>query len=513
MGGSGKKKIQLAATVPYKGLGWTLSIGLNCFLAVIVAVLVAKQAGTPTLQQRQSQPTPPPPTAAASAMPAAAASALRFNATAVVKVALGKSRAVRARQPLAAIAVLETALEQFPARAAGRGGATTMLSRAMLHEELGDTRAQAKRFDGALAAHREALALRQALQRAGSLRAADLVGTHAQLATDLKQLFRFDEALGALAEAKRAGGEALPPLATAILLRLQASVHECAGDYIVALQTMEQSLKISPPASDRAGLDVRRVHLDLLRRVLQTSESMPAGVRRAMSSFAETQTAALLRAGAWQSAHQLPQHYVRGLHASAWHSLARYPAVARLAQLLEAPATLAALRAEYAGLRAAGALQRERECIHGVGQRQGEWLRFELTGNWQPLDSRGCASDTAPRSCELLRQLRSLGTEGSVPVIRAGFSMLEAGAWLKPHFGMTNGQLKLHLGLQVPEGRCATLRVGNETRAWQRDKVLFFDDSFEHEVWNACGAERVVFQVVFAHPGLAELKSEPSARR
>jgi hypothetical protein len=30
--------------------------------------------------------------------------------------------------------------------------------------------------------------------------------------------------------------------------------------------------------------------------------------------------------------------------------------------------------------------------------------------------------------------------------------------------------------------------------------VLFFDDSFEHEVWNRCETERVVFQVVIRHP-------------
>jgi aspartyl/asparaginyl beta-hydroxylase (cupin superfamily) len=51
---------------------------------------------------------------------------------------------------------------------------------------------------------------------------------------------------------------------------------------------------------------------------------------------------------------------------------------------------------------------------------------------------------------------------------------------------------------------CATLRVGNETRAWAAGRVLFFDDSFEHEVVNRCDAERVVFQLVFEHPGFAD---------
>ena len=49
---------------------------------------------------------------------------------------------------------------------------------------------------------------------------------------------------------------------------------------------------------------------------------------------------------------------------------------------------------------------------------------------------------------------------------------------------------------------CATLRVANVTKAWEKGQVLFFDDSFEHEVFNHCDQERVVFQLVFAHPGL-----------
>ena len=79
-------------------------------------------------------------------------------------------------------------------------------------------------------------------------------------------------------------------------------------------------------------------------------------------------------------------------------------------------------------------------------------------------------------------------------MFRAGYSSLEPHAWLKPHFGMTNGQLKLHLGLVVPrtaEGEpCALFRVSNVTEAWEQDRVLFFDDSFEHEVHNNCEATR-----------------------
>jgi beta-hydroxylase len=76
-------------------------------------------------------------------------------------------------------------------------------------------------------------------------------------------------------------------------------------------------------------------------------------------------------------------------------------------------------------------------------------------------------------------------------------------------------QLKFHLGLivpQAPDGKpCATMRVGNETRAWRAGKVLFFDDSWEHEVWNRCQAERAIFQLVFVHPDLQQRLPQLSA--
>ena len=54
----------------------------------------------------------------------------------------------------------------------------------------------------------------------------------------------------------------------------------------------------------------------------------------------------------------------------------------------------------------------------------------------------------------------------------------------------------------MPGEDCAQLRVGNETRSWKENSILFFDDSFEHEAWNKCDNERVVLQLVFEHPEL-----------
>jgi hypothetical protein len=128
---------------------------------------------------------------------------------------------------------------------------------------------------------------------------------------------------------------------------------------------------------------------------------------------------------------------------------------------------------------------------HHAGSLVALTRRYESTAYWRPLNEEtGCSRDT-PTACAVTQALRQVG----LPVFRAGYSSLEPHAWLKPHFGMTNGQLKLHLGLIVPqtaEGEpCAWFRVSNVTNAWEQDQVLFFDDSFEHEVHNNCQDTRV----------------------
>lgn len=77
---------------------------------------------------------------------------------------------------------------------------------------------------------------------------------------------------------------------------------------------------------------------------------------------------------------------------------------------------------------------------------------------------------------------------------------------LQPHCGPTNGRIRMHFPLFVPD--CGTLvgradaetaasepyqqqclkatpriRVQNQTRRWEQGKMLIIDDSFEHEVW------------------------------
>ena len=74
----------------------------------------------------------------------------------------------------------------------------------------------------------------------------------------------------------------------------------------------------------------------------------------------------------------------------------------------------------------------------------------------------------------------------------AFFSLLKPGAHIRPHFGVANTKVAVHLPLVIPEGDCA-IRVGEETRQWTEGRCLIFDDSFEHEAWNRSDQLRIVF--------------------
>ena len=82
------------------------------------------------------------------------------------------------------------------------------------------------------------------------------------------------------------------------------------------------------------------------------------------------------------------------------------------------------------------------------------------------------------------------------------FSLLGAGARIPPHTGATNARLICHLPLIVPPS-CG-FRVGNEVREWEVGKLLIFDDTIEHEVWNDSGEDRIVLIFDIWRPELTQ---------
>lgn len=82
------------------------------------------------------------------------------------------------------------------------------------------------------------------------------------------------------------------------------------------------------------------------------------------------------------------------------------------------------------------------------------------------------------------------------------FAALNPHASLEPHTGPSNGILRVHLPLIVPD-RCK-IKVGSEERTWKEGKVMIFDDSFVHEVHNHSDHVRLVLFFSIWHPCFAD---------
>ncbi len=91
------------------------------------------------------------------------------------------------------------------------------------------------------------------------------------------------------------------------------------------------------------------------------------------------------------------------------------------------------------------------------------------------------------------------------------FSRLAPHTRIPPHNGFLNTRLICHLPLIVPPD-CGKLRCGSEEQAWERGRLMIFDDSIEHSAWNDSAQERVVLLFEIWRPELdAREREEVSA--
>uniref|UniRef100_A0AAX7VLY2 Un-named hu7910 n=1 Tax=Astatotilapia calliptera TaxID=8154 RepID=A0AAX7VLY2_ASTCA len=112
----------------------------------------------------------------------------------------------------------------------------------------------------------------------------------------------------------------------------------------------------------------------------------------------------------------------------------------------------------------------------------------------------GNACQGVPKTCALLERFpEATGCKRG----QIKFSVMQPGTHVWPHTGPTNCRLRMHLGLVIPKHGCK-IRCTNETREWEEGKVLIFDDSFEHEVWQEADSYRLIFIVDVWHPELTQ---------
>ncbi|KAM4534351.1 aspartyl/asparaginyl beta-hydroxylase-like isoform 4-T4 [Odontesthes bonariensis] len=128
---------------------------------------------------------------------------------------------------------------------------------------------------------------------------------------------------------------------------------------------------------------------------------------------------------------------------------------------------------------------------------KGVWGQYTL---WQQGRKVGTSCQGVPKTCSLMERFpEATGCKRG----QIKFSVMQPGTHVWPHTGPTNCRLRMHLGLVIPKQGCR-IRCTNQTREWEEGKVLVFDDSFEHEVWQDADSYRLIFIVDVWHPELSQ---------
>ena len=409
----------------------------------------------------------------------------------------------------------------------------------------------ARLFDDAIKAAKRALAMSKAAAlaetdswRHGEKFAAVRMRSKAALARAYADNFQYDMAVETIEEILASMSADTPPAAVSILIELHSEIMTCKGDDKSALLVFERAVQLSKMRNLQQSRSFGVRHVELLNRVLASTwhhsfysstpytakadtQQPPTSVVESIRGKRDKVASELVKFGRWHRPDQFPQRMLPSLE-----DLGPYPSwdfmpkifAEKVRDTLNRQTDV--LEQEAWSLYSAGLMERDREClaspnVKSLPKNIGRWFRFSPTGFWHDggLDENGCASQIAPKACSTRSEIQNIIREEKekteafhLHLVRVGYSVVEGRTWIRPHFGTTNAQFKMHLGLTVPEGnasesgekfcppaiRVGRLPNGKGIRSWSRGQVMLFDDSFEHEVKNECDSARIVFQVVFS---------------
>ena len=86
-------------------------------------------------------------------------------------------------------------------------------------------------------------------------------------------------------------------------------------------------------------------------------------------------------------------------------------------------------------------------------------------------------------------------------LVTAFFSVMDAGTHVPRHKGFSKALLNIHLGLRIPAGpEYCRIMVEDQICGWEDGKLLLFDESFPHEVWNDTHQVRAILFVQVLRP-------------
>ena len=141
----------------------------------------------------------------------------------------------------------------------------------------------------------------------------------------------------------------------------------------------------------------------------------------------------------------------------------------------------------------------ERNGIHAIREISPDHKRIATDRRWKSLFLIGYGyrfdhnCNRCPETTRLVEQIPELNS--------AFFSIMEAGAEIPRHRGVTKAFLTCHLGVVVPEDRLnCGIEVHDQTCNWEAGRAIVFDDTFEHEAWNRTEQDRVILLLQFKRP-------------
>jgi aspartate beta-hydroxylase len=108
-----------------------------------------------------------------------------------------------------------------------------------------------------------------------------------------------------------------------------------------------------------------------------------------------------------------------------------------------------------------------------------------------------------PRTSSVLESIELCRIEAEAPEIL--FSVLAPGSHIKPHHGVSNVRLVMHLPLVVPPG-CLLRIVDHGDHVWQEGQLVMFDDTYLHEAWNHADRTRLILLMDCWNPHLTPVE-------
>lgn len=92
-------------------------------------------------------------------------------------------------------------------------------------------------------------------------------------------------------------------------------------------------------------------------------------------------------------------------------------------------------------------------------------------------------------------------------------SILFPNATILPHYGDTNGIVRCHLGLDIPDSHpTCGIRVGTEEQGWENGKFTIFTEAHLHTTWNNSLKKRYILVVDIIPSFFLESKLEICSR-